>query len=156
MSGDIYISGKSSNNKITITGSGEKKNIDLSTKEANNNLATQNNNAKYYSDKALESANKAEQSAVEAENSALQAKENAIFYSSYSKIWAEGTDEEVQALGGEHSSKTWAEIGGSGGEWGSIQGDISNQTDLKLALENKQDILDVYTATEIENLWGSI
>jgi hypothetical protein len=23
-------------------------------------------------------------------------------------------------------------------------------------LENKQDILDVYTATEIENLWGSI
>jgi hypothetical protein len=45
---------------------------------------------------------------------------------------------------------------GGASEWGEIKGDISNQTDLKLALENKQDILDVYTATEIENLWGSI
>lgn len=63
MSGNIYISGKSSNNKITISGSGENKDINLSTKEANNNLATLNNNAKYYSDKALESANKAEQQA---------------------------------------------------------------------------------------------
>lgn len=26
------------------------------------------------------------------------------------KIWAEGTDEQVQALGGQHSSKGWAEI----------------------------------------------
>lgn len=68
MSGDIYISGKSSNNKITISGSGEKKDIDLSTKETNNNLSTQNNNAKYYSDKALESANKAEQSANNAQS----------------------------------------------------------------------------------------
>lgn len=63
MSGNIYISGKSSNNKIAISGSGEKKDIDLSTKETNNNLATQNNNAKYYSDKALDSANKAERQA---------------------------------------------------------------------------------------------
>lgn len=66
MSDDIYISGKSTNNKITI-----------STKGTNNNLATQNNNAKYYSDKALESAEKAEQSAEEAKQSAQQAQDSA-------------------------------------------------------------------------------
>lgn len=77
MSGNIYISGESSNNKITISGSGEKKDIDLSTKEANNNLNTQNNNAKYYSDKALESANKAKQSAEEAKQSAQVAQDSA-------------------------------------------------------------------------------
>ena len=61
-----------------------------------------------------------------------------------SKIWAEGTDEEVQALGGVHSSKTWAEIGSdAGGKWGSILGDIKDQSDLQAVLDSKADVSDI-------------
>lgn len=35
-------------------------------------------------------------------------------YADHAEIWAEGTDEEVQALGGQHSAKGWAEQGGGG------------------------------------------
>lgn len=69
-----------------------------------------------------------------------------------SKIWAEGTDEEVQALGGLHSSKTWAEIGSDvGGKWGNILGDIEDQTDLQTALDGKQDTLTAGENITIEN-----
>ena len=61
-----------------------------------------------------------------------------------SKIWAEGTDEEVQALGGVHSSKTWAEIGSNvGGKWGNILGDIKDQSDLQTALDSKANASDI-------------
>ena len=55
-----------------------------------------------------------------------------------SKIWAEGTDEEVQALGGEHSAKVWAELGG--GQGGEI--DTSNlvtKQEFTSGLNTKQD-----------------
>lgn len=56
------------------------------------------------------------------------------------KIWAEGTDEQVEALGGEHSAKGWAEeASAGGGEWGDISGNISDQTDLQNALNLKMD-----------------
>lgn len=34
---------------------------------------------------------------------------NAALYTIHSKVWAEGSDEQVEALNGEHSSKVWAE-----------------------------------------------
>ena len=68
---------------------------------------------------------------------AMQYAEN----SKKAEIWAEGTDEEVKALGGTHSAKTWTEIlaGGTGGQWGTIIGNINNQTDLMTALNDKVD-----------------
>lgn len=56
-------------------------------------------------------------------------------------IWAEGTDAEVQALGGVHSSKGWAEESKDPLKWGNISGTLSNQTDLQNALNAKQDTL---------------
>lgn len=56
----------------------------------------------------------------------------AIEKSNNAKIWAEGTDGEVQALGGQHSSKRWAEISADKPVlWGNIIGDINDQEDLK-------------------------
>ena len=48
--------------------------------------------------------------------------------------------------------------GGGGGEavWGGITGTLSNQTDLKNALDAKQDTVEEYTANEVETLWESI
>ena len=62
-------------------------------------------NASADADNAAESAGLAANSATEASNSETNAKvseTNAL-------IWAEGTDAQVQALGGVHSSKGWAE-----------------------------------------------
>ena len=63
-----------------------------------NNAATSETNAKNYEDNALSSKNAAASSATSASN-----------YANNSKIWAEGTDAQVQALGGEKSAKGWAE-----------------------------------------------
>ena len=80
-----------------------------------------------------------------------------------SKVWAEGTDEEVQALGGVHSSKTWAEIGSNvGGKWGNILGDIKDQSDLQTALdkklENQTKLKDTLAigGDNIDNGWTTI
>lgn len=66
----------------------------------------------------IDAPQQAQNAAVSANNS-LQSENNA-------EIWAEGTDEEVQALGGEHSSKRWAEMS-SGGSW--ADKDLSNITE---------------------------
>jgi hypothetical protein len=42
----------------------------------------------------------------------IQAILDSPVYAANARIWAEGTDEEVQALGGEHSAKVWASQGG--------------------------------------------
>ena len=63
-----------------------------------NNAQTSETNAKTYENNALSSKNAAASSATSASN-----------YANNSKIWAEGTDAQVQALGGSKSAKGWAE-----------------------------------------------
>ena len=61
---------------------------------------------------ASQSASDASQSATNAANSAIDSANSAnasANSASNSHIWAEGTDAQVQALGGVHSSKVWAE-----------------------------------------------
>lgn len=74
-------------------------------------------------------------SAQAAANSASASQVSAAGNAANSNVWAEGTDAQVEALGGEHSAKRWAEIGGGGGSWGSITGDIADQTDLQAKFE---------------------
>lgn len=65
-----------------------------------------------------------------------------------SHIWAEGTDSQVEELGGEHSAKEWAEIAEksvSGAKWGNITGTLSHQTDLKNALDDKANSSELAT-----------
>lgn len=65
------------------------------------------------------------------------------FNAAHAQIWAEGTDPQVEKLGGVHSAKGWAEVAShlATPEWGDIEGDIENQTDLMQALNGKQDII---------------
>lgn len=61
---------------------------------------------------AADSASTASTAATNASTSAAEAASSVssiLTYTSNSKIWAEGTDAEVQRLGGEHSSKGWAQ-----------------------------------------------
>lgn len=62
-------------------------------------------NASADADNAAESAGLAANSVTEASNSEANAKTS----ETNAKIWAEGTDAQVQALGGEKSAKGWAE-----------------------------------------------
>lgn len=80
---------------ISITQANNSLNYSKNAKTSEENALIYSNNAKLNTDIALENANISEINSLNAE------------------IWAEGTDEEVQALGGVHSAKTWAEIGGS-------------------------------------------
>ena len=82
---------------------------------------------------------------IENANIVTEKTDIAIEKSNNAKIWAEGTDSEVQALGGVHSSKGWAEIGGSGGEV-DLTGYIKN-TDY--ATSSKHGIIKVDLATGI-------
>lgn len=81
-----------------------------------------------------------EQSAKESAEDAADSQTAAVDSTRNSYIWAEGTDEEVQALGGEHSAKGWAQEASGGGTWGSITGDIDDQTDLANALAGKANL----------------
>lgn len=100
-----------------------------------NEVVSSNNKMHIYEQQALQHVNTAEHYADIALNSSQESLSN----SNKAEIWAEGTDEEVQALGGEHSSKRWAEIlaGGIGGQWGTIIGNITEQYDLMEQLDSK-------------------
>ena len=105
--------------------------VELLTVETNKNIVLEKTQeAKNYSESASNSAQTASEQANIAVANATIATEKA----NYSKIWAEGTDEEVKALGGVHSSKVWANLGGLGGVWGEISGNISAQKDLQALL----------------------
>ena len=71
-------------------------------------------------------------------NAAAQSETNAKQSEDNAEIWAEGTDEQVQALGGVHSSKGWANEAARG----QIQADW-NQTDdtQKDYIKNKPDVV---------------
>ena len=97
-----------------------------------NNAQTSETNAKTYENNALSSKNAAASSATSASN-----------YANNSKIWGEGTDAQVQALGGEKSAKGWAEA--------STNLDYTNITncitkipqDIKLELADKKLYLSI-------------
>lgn len=57
-------------------------------------------------EESLLNATRSQQSAIDASDAANTAFDNATD----AHTWAEGTDEEVEALGGEHSAKGWADI----------------------------------------------
>ena len=72
--------------------------IDYSAKAwAIGGTGTETNNSKYYSEQAATS-----------EYNAGVSEANAATSATNSQIWAEGTDIQVETLGGEHSSKVWA------------------------------------------------
>ena len=54
-------------------------------------------------------ADAAAESATSSKNAAASSVTSSSNYSNNSKVWAEGSDSQVQALGGVHSSKGWAE-----------------------------------------------
>ena len=68
--------------------------------------------------------------------------DNASRYASNANVWAEGTDQQVQALGGVHSSRGWAEVSAQG----QIQADW-NQVDntQKDFIKNKPTKLSDFT-----------
>lgn len=54
-------------------------------------------------------ADAAAESATSSKNAAASSATSSSNYSNNSKVWAEGSDSQVQALGGVHSAKGWAE-----------------------------------------------
>lgn len=69
---------------------------------------TVNNLAQQAQTSATNAANSSNTSSQFAQESSLSAGQS-LQYSNNSKIWSEGSDAEVQVLGGEHSAKGWAE-----------------------------------------------
>lgn len=137
-------------------------NADIATAQANNSLSSAKN-AKTSETNALTYANNANASAttsttqagiaIEQANKAKASSDSSLTSSNNSKIWAEGTDAEVQALGGQHSSKRWSELG-AGGKWGDITGTLSNQTDLQNALNDK--IPKLVASKFVNNIAGTV
>ena len=91
---DLALGADSAINKVNAN----KENIDIN---ANNIEDIQNaeENAQTCIDKALEAATSANRANTNANNAT---------------IWAEGTDEQVETLGGQHSAKGWAEVASQG------------------------------------------
>ena len=88
--------------------------IDIKPKQSEtNSIGVANNNAQYYEKLAKEHEENAkiyaDNANISASNSFSSAN-NAETFANNAKVWAEGIDEEVQALGGTHSAKNWVEI----------------------------------------------
>ena len=64
---------------------------------------------------AIKDAPAQAQAAANSAQSAASSETAAADSERYAEIWAEGTDEEVHAIGGTHSSKVWSEISAGGG-----------------------------------------
>ncbi len=77
---------------------------------------SQNAYASFVEEKNLEvenivaQANAAAESATSSKNAAASSATSSSNYSNNSKVWAEGSDSQVQALGGTHSAKGWANL----------------------------------------------
>lgn len=118
----VYVKARSINEVSTVN---------AQTVNSVKNVVSYNDKSHIYEQQAKAHATTAKHYADVAKNYAENSKE--------AEIWAEGTDEEVKALGGTHSAKTWAEILASGtvGQWGNILGDITEQYDLMEQLDSK-------------------
>lgn len=67
--------------------------------------------------------------------------------------WAEGTDAQVEVLGGEHSAKGWANISQTAAESEAVQTVVSNLEDINTVAEN---ITDVRTVSSISNAVNTV
>lgn len=115
----------------------------ISIDAVKNNLTAINTNATNIVD--IQNASSNAQTAIAKASEALQSANNA--HSSEvnagvsednAKIWAEGTDEEVQALGGVHSSEGWSKVSSQG----QVQADWSqNDNTQKDYIKNKPTTL---------------
>ena len=97
-------------------------------------------NASSNAQTASEKANEASVSAQFAENSADE-----------SEIWAEGTDEQVQALGGVHSSKGWANVSSQA----QIQSDFAQTDNTQKDFIKNKPVLSTSTITLTQTWVGS-
>lgn len=100
----------------------------------------------------ISSINSASTNATNAANSATEAANSAIDAGTAednASIWSEGTDEQVQTLGGTHSAKEWAEISSQG----QVQADF-NQADntAKDFIKNKPVIIDF--TVSLDTTWA--
>lgn len=112
---------------------------------------------------AAASASTASTAATNASTSATEAASSVssiLTYTSNSKIWAEGTDAEVQRLGGEHSAKGWAQTVDASNF---ADTDLSNLSPTGQAVMNaKQDVsyltqsVDNTTAPVSDNRYPSV
>lgn len=76
--------------------------------------------------------------------------DNASRYASNANVWAEGTDQQVQALGGVHSSKGWAEVSAQGqiqADWNQV--DNTQKDFIKNKPTKLSDFTDSSTTTPI-------
>lgn len=118
---DLALGDDSAINKVNAN----KTNIDINAANIED-IQNAKNNAQTCIDKALEAV-----------ANAIRANTNAT----NSNIWAEGTDEQVEALGGQHSSKVWAEISSQG----QIQSDFAQEDPTKKDyIKNKPNLVNGY------------
>ena len=75
---------------------------------------------------SAQSAASSETAAASSQQAAYLSQIAAADSERYAEIWAEGTDDEVQSIGGIHSSKVWSELSAGGG----ANKDLSNLTEL--------------------------
>ena len=100
---------------------------------------TYNSDANYYIQTINDAKDTAVTKASEASSSALSASASA----SNSQKWAEGTDEEVSALGGTHSSKGWAAISQTAAESENVQTIIAHMQDIEDVADIASDVSNV-------------
>lgn len=114
---DLALGADSAINKVNAN----KENIDINAANIED-IQNAEENAQTCIDKALEAATSANRANTNANNAT---------------IWAEGTDEQVETLGGQHSAKGWAEVASQG----QIQSDWEQEDATKKDyIKNKPDL----------------
>ena len=98
-------------------------------------------------------ATSAATTATEQAGLATTAKNAAEAAQDKSEKWAEGTDAQVEALGGEHSAKGWANISQTAAESESVQTVVANLEDINTVADN---ITDVRTVSSISNAVNTV
>lgn len=98
-----------------------------------------NSDANYY----IETINDAKDTAVEKAGEASTSATNAAASETKAQKWAEGTDGEVAALGGTHSSKGWAAISQEAAESEAVQTVVANIEDIQAVADIQSDVTQV-------------
>lgn len=100
---------------------------------------------------SLTSANNAkssEENALASKTEAANSAASVLSYADHSKIWAEGSDSQVQSLGGTHSAKIWADQASLASD-GKADIDLSNLSSTGLAKFNAKQNTITGAATTI-------
>lgn len=97
-------------NYVSQTCLNKKDEIMQFAEQSKNEYATFVNEKNQEVENLVSQANDAAESASSSKNAAASSATSSSNYSNNSKIWAEGEDSQVQALGGTHSAKGWANL----------------------------------------------